>query len=214
MDMMVNFLGSILLLIAVAFSWDFWRRKGVRRSYFSSRFTSVSDFETDTKEDASKTDSDGKRLYEYVSRKHLFTPAEKKFLDALSDTIQGQYAIFGKVRVSDIADLSQQYYGEVRMRLSAKTNQKHIDFVICHPVTLEILGVIELDDSSHQRQDRIIRDELIDHVMKSAGLPILRVPVRTTYSIENLRNDLQSTLMLTLTDFSRLSRDLSSDIAA
>jgi hypothetical protein len=31
---------------------------------------------------------------------------------------------------------------------------------------------IELDDSSHARQDRVIRDDFVNQVFKNAGLPL------------------------------------------
>lgn len=41
---------------------------------------------------------------------------------------------------------------------------------------------LELDDTSHNRNDRQERDEFVESVCKAAGLPLLRLPVRREYN--------------------------------
>lgn len=55
--------------------------------------------------------------------------------------------------------------------LLSKVMSKHVDFVICSQ-EMYVLGIIELDDSTHFRQDRIQRDEFVDTVLRSAGYKI------------------------------------------
>ncbi|MBR3404955.1 MAG: DUF2726 domain-containing protein, partial [Firmicutes bacterium] len=52
---------------------------------------------------------------------------------------------------------------------------KHTDFILVEPETLEVLAVVELDDPSHEREDRIERDEFVDHVYEAAGIPLLHI---------------------------------------
>jgi hypothetical protein len=40
---------------------------------------------------------------------------------------------------------------------------------------------VELDDSSHQRNQRVERDEFIESVCEVAGLPLLRFPAQRDY---------------------------------
>ena len=60
---------------------------------------------------------------------------------------------------------------------------------------LRLLG-IELDDKSHQRNDRQDRDQFVDQVFKAAGIPLLRVPVKHTYSLQEVQSILQSYIQL------------------
>jgi hypothetical protein len=48
-----------------------------------------------------------------------------------------------------------------------------------------LLG-IELDDSSHKRDDRQERDDFIDRVFQFAGLPLLRLPVQRDYNTREI----------------------------
>lgn len=59
-----------------------------------------------------------------------------------------------------------------------KINAKHIDFVLCDLQNVRPVLAIELDDSSHNKPDRIQRDEFVNKVFADAKFPLLRVPVQ------------------------------------
>ena len=52
---------------------------------------------------------------------------------------------------------------------------------------------IELDDRSHERKDRIERDQFVDKAVRDAGLTIAHIPVRQNYSEAYLRAQLFDT---------------------
>ena len=54
-----------------------------------------------------------------------------------------------------------------------KIRSKHIDFALADDDT-NIIALIELDDSSHKRQDRVERDIFVDAVLKNTGYTLLR----------------------------------------
>ncbi|MGI5917257.1 MAG: DUF2726 domain-containing protein [Anaerolineae bacterium] len=76
-----------------------------------------------------------------------------------------------------------------------RIDRKHVDFLLCDPQTMAPLLGIELDDSSHRRPDRRARDELVDRIFESAGLPLLRVPARFDgYNAATLREKIDEIL--------------------
>lgn len=62
---------------------------------------------------------------------------------------------------------------------------------MCHPTIFEPWFGVELDDSSHQRPDRKDRDALVDEIFAAAGLPLVRVPARSSYAIADLERQLR-----------------------
>jgi hypothetical protein len=72
-----------------------------------------------------------------------------------------------------------------------KIDRKHVDFLLCDPKTVRPILGIELDDKSYQRQDRQERDEFVENVFSSAKLPLVRIPVRHSYSVSELPSLLQ-----------------------
>ena len=69
---------------------------------------------------------------------------------------------------------------------SNKIDCKHVDFLLCDAKTMKPIAGIELDDKSHQREDRKERDEFVEKVFQSARLPLVRFPAKFTYSTNEL----------------------------
>lgn len=129
-----------------------------------------------------------KDRYPYSKKPRLVTKAEFRFYRALQRAVGGSYTIFAMVRIADLLEVDS---GTKNYRSwFNKIVGKHIDFVLCDERTLEPVLAIELDDSSHQRADRIERDNFVDHAMESAGLPILRIPVTRSYDSGEIRDQI------------------------
>lgn len=80
------------------------------------------------------------------------------------------YIICPKVRLSDIIKPKS---GEKNYQtLLNKIQSKHVDFVICDQ-NMYIKAIIELDDSSHNRPDRIERDKFVDTILQSVGYKVI-----------------------------------------
>lgn len=79
------------------------------------------------------------------------------------------YIIFAKVRLADIItpDDSREYNG-----LFAKIKSKHCDFVILDQ-RMNIKAVIEIDDTTHNREDRKVRYNFTDYILGDCGIKIL-----------------------------------------
>lgn len=76
-----------------------------------------------------------------------------------------------------LLDLIVPRDSENNLAALGKINSKHVDFVICDD-KLYVKGVVEIDDNSHKRQDRIERDKFVDSVLTSVGYKVVH-----TYSV-------------------------------
>jgi len=83
-----------------------------------------------------------------------------------------------KVRLADVVTcrMSPGRHGPF-----ASISQKHLDFVLCDPKTLRIILAIELDDRSHDAEDRQKRDRFVDEVLDRAGVTLIRFQARARY---------------------------------
>jgi hypothetical protein len=63
---------------------------------------------------------------------------------------------------------------------------KYLDFVVCLP-DFTVVAVIELDDMSHARPDRVRADTTKNTALRLAGHPILRFKVHKMPTVEELR---------------------------
>lgn len=111
--------------------------------------------------------------HKYEKRAFL-SKNELNFYKALIQTTAAKdYLILIKV---NLADIIHPIKGSKNRQASLnKIDKKHIDFVLCSKTNLQPVLAIELDDSSHDRQDRKDRDEFVDQALESAGLKILHI---------------------------------------
>lgn len=136
--------------------------------------------------------SGGSNRMPYIPRERLVTKAELRFYKSLRKAVLDDWEVFAMVRIADILRVRKDIKN--RRGWVNKILAKHIDFVLCDPNSLEIVMGIELDDSSHQRADRIERDKFVDAAFESAGIPLLRVPVRSKYLAREVRELIEGLL--------------------
>lgn len=129
----------------------------------------------------------------YRQRADFLTPAEAAFFAVLREAVGADWHIMSKVR---LADLVHAPTGREWQSAWNKISQKHVDFVLCDPATVRPLVVLELDDRSHRRPERIERDAFVDRVFADAALPILHVPLRRNYDLRALRGQIERALSL------------------
>lgn len=120
----------------------------------------------------------------YRLRDDFLSPAEMAFYHALTPILGEQLTACPKVSLDDVFFVSRPDQNKAAWN---KINRKHVDFLVCSAHSLRPLFGIELDDSSHQREDRIERDQFVNQVFQAAGLPLAHVPVRASYDPAELK---------------------------
>lgn len=111
-------------------------------------------------------------------RADFLSPAELSFYHVLQRAMNGQAIVCPKVNLADIFFVANS---DQKQSHRNKIDRKHVDFLVCDPNTLQPLLGVELDDASHQRQNRIERDEFVNQVFAAAGLRLVRFPARASY---------------------------------
>lgn len=134
----------------------------------------------------------------FESRETLLTPAERSFLGVLEQAIDKKYRVFGKVRLGDLVKPAKGLSKSNRTTALNKINQKHVDFVICSLNDLTVVGVVELDDQSHGREDRAERDVFVDQALAGAKISVVRFSAKQAYAITEVNMKLRESLKLDL----------------
>ena len=130
----------------------------------------------------------------YQRRGPLFSPAELSFFNVLERAVDNRARIYAKVRLGDLVAVREGISGRRFWQAFNAVACKHVDYVLCDRQSHQVLGVIELDDRSHEREERRERDEFVDAVMQSAGIPILHFPARARYRLAEVRERLDGWL--------------------
>ncbi len=119
----------------------------------------------------------------YRLRDDFLSPAELSFYKVLQSALGDRATISPKVNLADNFFVARPNENQGYRN---KIDRKHVDFLICDPTSMKPLCGIELDDSSHARQDRQTRDEFVDRVFEVAGLSLVRIPASRGYSPQEL----------------------------
>lgn len=135
--------------------------------------------------------------YPYHLRDYFLSNAEISFYHILRTISAERAMVLTKVSLGDLFFVKSDDASKFRVYTN-KIDRKHVDFLLCNPKSMIPFLAIELDDKSHQRKDRQERDEFIEQVFKAAKLPLLRVPVRHTYSVAEVESLLHPYIQLDL----------------
>ena len=127
----------------------------------------------------------------YHLRKSILTKNELEFYEILERIVEGNLVICPMVRLADIFSVDS---GKGSQSALNRINSRHVDFLLCQKETLTPFVAIELDDKSHQRVNRIKRDEFVNQLFEHARLPLLRYPAKQSYSVKDVGDKLNPIL--------------------
>jgi hypothetical protein len=119
----------------------------------------------------------------YSRKNYFFSAAERSFYEILR-RLAPNHTVFAKVRLADLI-----YVDKRTTSRQADLNRicsKHVDFVLCDSNLAPVLA-IELDDSSHDDEDRQSRDSFIDAAFSAANFPLIRIPCKRGYRLDEVR---------------------------
>jgi very-short-patch-repair endonuclease len=120
--------------------------------------------------------------YQYTKKEYLMTQSERECFYVLHKIIGDTYYIFPQIHLSSF--LEHKIKGQSWFGAFKHINEKSVDFILCDKQNLSIRLAIELDDKSHELETRKERDREVERILKSAGMPLLRI-TKSDYQEEN-----------------------------
>jgi hypothetical protein len=121
----------------------------------------------------------------YEQKSRFFSITEADFLVTLETIISNpNLRVFGQVRMIDI--VSPIKGKDNYLSAFNKVKSKHFDYVICNQNDFSILCVIELQDSTHRKADRVKSDKFKRKVCEWVGLPLITTRARKKYHEEEV----------------------------
>lgn len=116
------------------------------------------------------------------------TPAENEFYTMLVSAVGERYFVFPQVHLSAL--LNHEVKGQYWKAAFSSINGKSVDYVISDRTTRKSLAAIELDDYTHDAEDRKQRDIEVERILKEAGMPLLRFTNYKTISREEIEQQI------------------------
>lgn len=130
-------------------------------------------------------------------RTYLLTPNEYNFYRRL-EPIVNHYGlqILAKIRLADLIQVQKGHEKSQFYSYFNRIKAKHIDFAIADH--MNVLLLIELDDSTHGYQNRIQRDNFVNAVLKKCNYTLIR-----TYGNTNEIEGFLKGIVTNTTDFNQ-----------
>ena len=135
------------------------------------------------------------REHRYRLRTPFLSPAERSFYGVLCKAVANEYLVLAKVRVADVITPEKGQTSSKWQTAFNRISSKHFDYVLCDPRSLSVEHVVELHDRSHRRNARAKRDHFLRSACQSAGLSLIELAAKSTYSIDEVRSQVIRTRM-------------------
>lgn len=116
----------------------------------------------------------------YYQKKFLMTKPENEFYKVLIESVPMGTTLIPQVSLSSIITTNNRSYRN-------KIDRKTVDFVLFKDNYFNPLLVIELDDSTHERTDRMIRDHFVDLALLKSNLPIIHFKLKGKFNKNNVK---------------------------
>lgn len=111
--------------------------------------------------------------YRYNRKYAIMTEREQEFYKKLKLICGDSILIFPQIHLSNL--FFHNVKGQNFKSAFKFINRLSVDFVLVDSRNFKTLMAIELDDSTHDEQERIRRDLIVNDIFKKANFPLLRV---------------------------------------
>jgi very-short-patch-repair endonuclease len=111
-------------------------------------------------------------VYKYSAKSSVMTKTESDFFLKLEKVVGERYFVFPQVHLSSLLD--HRIKGQEWVYAFRHINGKSVDYVLCDRHTLQPTYAIELDDHTHNQNDRKKRDAEVERIFDEANLPLVR----------------------------------------
>lgn len=125
-------------------------------------------------EDSNENNSQIKKSqYKYYAKPYVMTSRENECFKTLNEIFSSKWFVVPQVHLSALLDYKVK--GQNWNAAFRHINGKSVDFVLIGKESYKVICVIELDDSTHSKPDRIERDAEIERMFKEARIPLARI---------------------------------------
>lgn len=120
----------------------------------------------------------------YRKRDCLLSGPERALFEALLKVAGERYHVLPKMRLADVLWLPK--LASNRWLHWNRIAQKHLDFILCDRKYLEPLLAVELESPTTRSGHAEERTEFIAAALAAAGVPLLRLPLKRSYSAQEV----------------------------
>lgn len=131
--------------------------------------------------------------FPFEKKATVFTGAEKNFQHLLEQAVGDEYRVINRVKLSDIVTIRNGVSERAAQAAKNNAETKYVDFAICERNSMKLFGVIDLVDTQGKGY-KIKKDWFVSGALEAAAIPHLRIKVKATYSVDEIRTCINTRL--------------------
>jgi hypothetical protein len=131
---------------------------------------------------------DNSNPYPFSKKQSIYSNTERSFYQMLEKAVGPDYKILTRVKLTDIIEPKGTATIKNRRAALIKASAKSVDFVLCDKKTLAISGVVDLVNSATSNGHRAKADWFVNGALEAAGIPHIRIKIKSGYTTEDIRN--------------------------
>lgn len=112
-------------------------------------------------------------LFNYLPKTHIMTRREEDFFETLCKIFGDKCYIVPQVHLSALLD--HRVKGQNWKGAFYHINGKSVDYVLLRRRDLSVLCAVELDDVTHDSNNRTNRDVEVERIFKNVNMPLVRL---------------------------------------
>lgn len=124
----------------------------------------------------------------YEARRLLTSHELQEYIKLKQLTDERSWIICPKVRLLDLIEPKKKFNRSERQNLKNKVWSKHVDFVLLDQ-KMQLIGVLELDDNTHDREDRKERDSFVREALEGAGIIMVQTRSITLETLDKFSQE-------------------------
>lgn len=122
----------------------------------------------------------------YEVHRTMMTEHERMLFENLRTVLGSTYDVYPQMKLDKIFSVNLPNYSKYYLGSLRKINQKSVDFLVVKRDTQSPTFAIELDDFSHENEDRRERDNFVGELFNHCNFPLVRFNPGQ-YKVEELR---------------------------
>ena len=131
---------------------------------------------------------DNSNPYPFNKKSSIYSTTERSFYQMLEAAVGNDYKILTRVRLTDIVEPRNNAAAKTKRSALIKANAKTVDFVLCDKKNMSIAGVVDLVNNEGKNGHRSKTDWFVNGALEAAGVPHIRIKIKTGYKPEDIRN--------------------------
>ncbi len=137
---------------------------------------------------ASKFTDEGGNPYPFTRKQSVFTQVESAFLHLLERAVGDQYKIVSRVKLIDLIDCKQGLSVKAKRVAINKAKNKQLDYVLIDKDKLTIVAAVDLVNNTNRDGHKAQRDWFVSGALEAAGIPHIRMKVKSGYQAKEVRD--------------------------